>query len=129
VDPAFTRLGAAGLRRDLTFQGVISGNVYAQPLYIEGGPGGKAMIIAATESNNVYALDAANGTIIWQRHVGQPVSRINLPCGTSIRWGSPAPCSRSPSRTLFFDAMTTPDNGTTKKHLILCVERGRRNDQ
>jgi len=26
-----------------------------------------------TESNNVYALNAANGTIIWQRNVGAPV--------------------------------------------------------
>jgi len=91
VDPAFTRLGAAGLRLDLTFQGVISGNVYAQRSYIEGGPGGKAMIIAATESNNVYALDAANGTIIWQRHVGSRCRGSISRAGTSIRWGSPAP--------------------------------------
>ena len=38
------------------------GNVYAQPLYIEGGPSGKAMVIAVTESNNVYALDAVDGS-------------------------------------------------------------------
>lgn len=35
--------------------------VYAKPLYIEGGPGGRAMIIAVTESDNVYALDAPQG--------------------------------------------------------------------
>ena len=67
------------LTRDLNFDGTIVGNVYTQPLYIEGGPSGP-MIIAVTESNNVYALDAVNGTIIWQRNVGAPVpaSRSHL---------------------------------------------------
>src|SRR5437588_6042482 len=80
-DPAFTKAAAQALKRDLTFNGTISGNVYAQPLYIEGGPGGKSVVITVTESNNVYALDAADGTIIWQRHVGQPVARASLPRG------------------------------------------------
>ena len=37
IDSAFTPSGAANLARDLNFDGTISGNVYAQPLYIEGG--------------------------------------------------------------------------------------------
>ena len=119
VDPAFTAAAAAALKRDLAFGGSISGNVYAQPLYIEGGPGGKAMIIAVTESNNVYALDAADGSVIWQRHVGQPVPLASLPCGNISPLGiTGTPVVDLPSRTLLFDAMTTPDNGTTKKHLI-----------
>src|SRR4249920_150092 len=61
IDSAFTQSAAVNLTRDLNFDGTIVGNVYAQPLYIENGPGGKAMIIVATESNNVYALDAGNG--------------------------------------------------------------------
>src|SRR5215475_5982242 len=65
IDAAFTPAAAAGLTRDLNFDGTISGNVYAQPLYIEGGPGGP-MVIAVTESNNVYAVDATTGTPIWQ---------------------------------------------------------------
>src|SRR5437762_13136691 len=63
IDPAFMPSAAANLTRDLSFDGTISGNVYAQPLYIEGGSNGP-MIIAVTESNNVYALDAATGTVI-----------------------------------------------------------------
>jgi ABC-type amino acid transport substrate-binding protein len=80
IDSAFTRSAAANVRRDLNFNGTISGNVYAQPLYVEGGPGGRAKVIVATESNNVYALDAITGTIIWQRNVGAPVTS-GLPCG------------------------------------------------
>src|SRR5205809_7715189 len=82
IDPAFTQNAAASLTRDLSFNGTIVGNVYAQPLYIENGPGGAAMVIAVTESNNVYALDAATGAIIWQRNVGTPISS-GLPCGLS----------------------------------------------
>src|SRR5213079_1972520 len=66
IDAAFTPSAAANLTRDLSFNGTITGNVYAQPLYIEGGPNGP-MVIAVTESNNVYALDAATGLPIWSR--------------------------------------------------------------
>src|SRR5437899_5700034 len=79
IDPAFTPANAANLTRDLNFDGTIVGNVYAQPLYIEDGPNGP-MVIAVTESNNVYALDAANGNIIWQRNVGAPVPIADLHC-------------------------------------------------
>src|SRR6266542_6862469 len=71
IDPAFTPANAANLTRDLNFNGTISGNVYAQPLYVEGGSNGP-MIIAVTESNNVYALNATTGTVIWQQNVGTP---------------------------------------------------------
>src|SRR5438094_8411027 len=80
IDAGFTPSAAANLARDLNFDGTIVGNVYAQPLYIEGGPNGP-MIIAVTESNNVYALNATTGTVIWQRNLGTPVPRANLFCG------------------------------------------------
>jgi len=66
TDAAFTYTASANLVRDLNFKGGVIGNIYAQPLYIEGGPSGP-MIIAVTEANNVYALNATTGTIIWQR--------------------------------------------------------------
>src|SRR5712664_4713489 len=79
VDSAFTQSAAANLARDLNFDGTIVGDVYTQPLYIEGGPSGP-VIIAVTESNNVYALNATTGTIIWQRNVGAPVPAADLSC-------------------------------------------------
>src|SRR6266481_2226159 len=79
VDAAFTPSAAVNLTRDLTFDGSIIGNVYAQPLCIEGGPNGP-MVIAVTESNNIYALNATTGTVIWQRNLGPPVTS-GLPCG------------------------------------------------
>src|ERR1700756_2461193 len=79
VDSAFTQSAAANLARDLNFDGTIVGNVYAQPLYIEGGPNGP-MVIAVTESNNVYALNAVTGTVVWQQNVGTPVPGASLQC-------------------------------------------------
>src|SRR5437868_14587136 len=80
VDSAFTPGAAANLTRDLNFDGTIVGDVYAQPLYVDNGPGGRPAIIAVTESNNVYALDAVNGSISWQGNVGPPVPADDLNC-------------------------------------------------
>ena len=125
IDAAFTPAAAAGLTRDLNFDGTISGNVYAQPLYIEGGPSGP-MIIAVTESNNVYALNATTGTVIWQRNLGPPVTS-GLPCGNINPLGiTGTPVVDLASRSLFLDAMI---DGVTKKHFIysLNVDTGATN--
>ena len=117
IDSTFTPANAANLTRDLNFNGTISGNVYAQPLYIEGGPSGP-MIIAVTESNNVYALDATTGTVIWQRNIGPPVTS-GLPCGNISPLGiSGTPVVDLASRSLFIDAMI---DGATKKHFIFSL--------
>jgi hypothetical protein len=122
IDAAFTPAAVANLTRDLNFDGAIEGNVYAQPLYIEDGPDGKAMIIAVTESNNVYALDALDGSVIWERNVGAPVSAGDLICTKFDPMGiTGTPIVDLASRALFLDAMTTPDGGETKKHLIISL--------
>jgi cell division septation protein DedD len=122
IDSAFTQSDAANLTRDLNFNGTIVGSVYAQPLYIEGGPNGP-MIIAATQSNNVYALDAVDGTVIWQRNVGPPVPEADLGCPPKF---DPVGIVGTPvvdlaSRSLFLAAMTTPDGGNTIKHYIISL--------
>ena len=114
IDSAFTPAAAANLTRDLNFDGTIVGNVYAQPLYIDNGPGGRPTIIVATESNNVYALDAVNGSIIWRRNVGAPVLADDLPCANVGSMGiTGTPVVDLASRALFLNAMTTPDGGAT----------------
>jgi hypothetical protein len=118
IDPAFTPSAAANLTRDLGFNGSISGNVYAQPLYIEGGPNGP-MIIAVTESNNVYALNATTGLPIWSRtDIGPPVP--TTPCGGFNPTGiTGTPVVDLASRRLFFDALI---NGSTQKHFIYSLD-------
>ena len=121
IDSAFTQSAAANLTRDLNFDGTIVGNVYAQPLYIEGGPSGP-MIIAVTESNNVYALDAVNGSVIWQQNVGAPVPAAQISCTITGSMGIiSTPVVDLASRALFLDAMVTPDGGATIKHYIFSL--------
>src|SRR5207248_6601273 len=120
IDSAFTPEAAANLTRDLNFNGTISGNVYAQPLYVEGGPNGP-MIIAVTESNNIYALNATTGTVIWQRNLGEPVPLSSLPCGNIDPVGiTGTPVVDLTSRRLFFDALLV--NGGIIKHFIYSLD-------
>src|SRR5438552_3285344 len=126
IDAGFTPANAANLTRDLNFNGTISGNVYAQPLYIEGGPNGP-MIIAVTESNNVYALNATTGTVIWQRIDIGPAVTSGLPCGNINPAGTiGTPVVDLASRRLFFDALIA---GSPIKHFIysLNVDTGATN--
>jgi hypothetical protein len=115
IDSAFTPGNAANLVRDMGFNGTISGNVHAQPLYVEGGPNGP-MIIAVTASNNVYALHADTGTVIWSRTNIGPAVTSGLPCGNENPVGIiGTPVVDLASRSLFFDALIS---GSPIKHFI-----------
>src|SRR6185436_20602049 len=107
IDPAFTPTAAASLARDTNFNGTIVGNVYAQPLFVEGGPDNRAKVIAVTESNNVYALDAITGAIIWQRNVGTPAGSMGLISPVGI---TGTPVIDLASRSLFLMAVISGPN-------------------
>ena len=122
IDPAFTQSAAAKLTRDLNFDGTIVGNVYAQPLYLDDGPDGVPTVIVATESNNVYALDAVDGSILWERNVGAPVPAPDLTCSEVGSMGIiGTPVVDLASRALFLNAMVTPDGGATIRHYIISL--------
>jgi hypothetical protein len=118
IDAAFTPGNAANLTRDLNFTGTIVGNVHAQPLYIEGGPDGP-MVIVVTASNNVYALNADTGTVIWSRTDIGPTVTSGLPCGNENPVGIiGTPVVDLDSRSLFFDALIS---GNPIKHFIFSL--------
>ena len=118
IDAAFTPGNAANLTRDLNFNGTISGNVHAQPLYIEGGPNGP-MVIVVTASNNVYALNATAGTVIWSRTDIGPAVTSGLPCGNENPVGIiGTPVVDLGSRSLFFDALI---QGSPIKHFVFSL--------
>jgi hypothetical protein len=115
VDAAFTPTNAAILTRDMGFNGVVVGNVHAQPLYIEGGANGP-MVVVVTASNNVYALHADTGTPIWSRTDIGPAVTSGLPCGNENPVGIiGTPVVDLASRSLFFDALIS---GNPIKHFI-----------
>jgi outer membrane protein assembly factor BamB len=122
VDPAFTHQAAAAMHRDPTFTAITQGAAYAQPLYVDGGAAGGDRVVIATEENWVYALDAATGAAVWATPLAPPVPLRNLPCGDIDPLGvTGTPVIDAASRTLFLDAMTTPDGGTTKRHLLYAL--------
>ena len=77
------------------------------------------MIIAVTESNNVYALNATTGLPIWSRtDIGPPVP--TTPCGGFNPTGiTGTPVVDLNSRRVFFDALI---NGNPTKHFIYSLD-------
>jgi hypothetical protein len=128
TQPGFTRAAAAKLHLDTTFTAMMSGPTYAQPLYFEGGPGGKDLLIVATETNEVSAFDAANGSMVWRKMLGASSDAGGGPGGCGLGNISPLGITGTPvidaaSKTLFLDAMIADahqifalslDDGSTK---------------
>lgn len=53
----------------------LDGAIWGEPLVY--GP----YVYVATENDTIYAIDAENGSIAWENHVGTPVPSGELPCG------------------------------------------------
>ena len=125
TDGAFTRAAASKLRRDPKFSAKVSGPTYAQPLYFEGGPGGKDLVIVATERNEVTAFHAADGAIVWRKTLAPPASRSNLPCGNIPTLGvTGTPVIDAASRTLVVAAMTLEGGAAKHKIFALSIDDG-----
>jgi hypothetical protein len=125
IDTAMTPTAAAGVHALTGFMGMTSDGAYAQPLYVKSGPGGSEAYIIATETNHVTALDATTGAVLWDQGpttYGAAVTS-GLPCGDVSPLGiSGTPIIDPVAGAIYFDAMTTPDNNTTAKHLVYAVK-------
>lgn len=64
-----------GALRNRWVSPILDGDLYAQPLLV-----GSSVVIA-TENDSVYLLDASDGTVVWETHLGDPMSGSSLPCG------------------------------------------------
>jgi len=53
----------------------LNGEIYGEPLVDSGD------VFVATENDNVYALSATRGTVVWSRHLATAVPSSDLPCG------------------------------------------------
>src|ERR1051326_2594072 len=68
------------------------------------------------------AFDGGNGPVVGKRKGGEPVSADDLRCAKLDPIGiTGTPVADLASRALFFNAMITPDGGTTKKQLIFSL--------
>ena len=117
VVPSLTWVAAASMRPDTGFDGRVEGAVYAQPLYWRPPGASAGMLIVATESNTVQALDEATGRTIWRTVLGTPVPRSSMPCGNIEPLGiTGTPVIDPAGGALFLDAMV--DRGGRPAHLV-----------
>jgi hypothetical protein len=112
--PSLTWRSAGAVRRDQMFDGRVEGDIYGQPLYWRPQGAERCLIIAATESDFVYALDAATGRIMWRTTLGDPVARAALSCGNIVPLGiTGTPVIDAACGALYLDAMIN-DHGTPR---------------
>ena len=90
----------------------LDGAVYAEPLVVHG------QVIAVTERDSFYALNAQTGAIVWTRKVGNPVSLSTLPCGNINPLGiTGTPAYDATTNTLFAVAEVTGP-----KHVLFALD-------
>ena len=80
-DPNEAGLGPAAVSASdfgQLFSTAVDGQVYGQPLVVGG------TVIATTENNNVYGMNAATGAITWSRNVGPFWPASTLGCGDLV---------------------------------------------
>ncbi|MBV8450864.1 MAG: hypothetical protein JOZ29_01140, partial [Deltaproteobacteria bacterium] len=100
---------------DRTFDGRVSGHVYAQPLLTPAA--GHELLLVATENNIVDALDAGTGKLIWQRPLLPPVPLSRLPCGDIDPLGiTGTPVIDQSRGAIYFDSMALTSAGP--QHLV-----------
>jgi hypothetical protein len=123
--PGLTWQRARSLHLDQAFQPRISGNVYAQPLFWRPPGSTSGRLLVATEDNNVYALEATTGHLIWARSLGKPVSRSALRCGNIDPLGiTGTPVIDDATQSVYLDAAIADASGPRHRIFALSLKDG-----
>ena len=125
VVPGLTAEKARSLNLDRTFNALVAGHLYAQPLYWRASGSNTPMLLVATEDNIVQAFDAATGNELWRRSVGNPVRRSLLPCGNINPLGiTGTPVIDPSTEGIYFDAAVDRANGPRHEVFGLSLKDG-----
>jgi outer membrane protein assembly factor BamB len=112
------------LRLDLAFAPRFEGHLYAQPLYWKPPGRGTGVLIVASESNTVAAMDAASGKTLWSRSLGAPAALSAFPCGNIDPLGiTGTPVIDAASGTLYLDAMVADVVGPRHRLYALSLDK------
>jgi outer membrane protein assembly factor BamB len=115
-----TLSAASGVHRDTGFNASFSGHVYAQPLYWQPEGAKNGLIVVATESNSIYALNEATGATVWQNQLPASVPLAQLPCGNIDPMGiTGTPVIDPATATLYLNALTATANGP--RHMLYAL--------
>jgi outer membrane protein assembly factor BamB len=123
--PGLTWERARSVRADRQFRAKVSGDVYAQPLYWRAYGASSGMLLVATETNNVYALDAISGDELWARSLGAPVDRSLLRCGNISPLGiTGTPVIDESSGAIYLDADVEESSAPHHRVFALSLKDG-----
>jgi hypothetical protein len=128
VDAAITKSAAKTLVLDTNFNATITGSVWGQPLFVDGLGVKPDMVIVATGSNHVTALNGASGAVIWDENLGPPVSQPDLmSCGIGVNiYGVTAtPYIDLANRVVYVESLQQPaGQGITHRVFALSLDTG-----
>ena len=117
IVPSLNWQTVRAVHRVQDFDGHVEGHIYAQPLYWRAPGAGPSLVIAATESDLVFGLDADTGHVVWRTALGHPVRRSALPCGNIDPLGiTGTPVIDAGRGAVFLDAMV--DDRGRPRHLV-----------
>jgi len=118
VQPTFKQSALSTMSLDKAFDGTVSGDVWAQVLFYDKGPNNEPVVIAATANDQVTALDADTGAVVWQKTFGTPAGQSGAGCGNVQPLGiTGTPAIDPVSRTIFFDAAIGDANAISEHQI------------
>jgi outer membrane protein assembly factor BamB len=121
VVSGLTSAAAANMHLDPGFDGVVTGNVYAQPLFVKQAGSAVGQVIVATESNVVEALNANTGAVVWQTQLPAPAPRSALGCGNINPEGITGTPAIDPiAGAIYLDAAVLSTQGVVK-HMLYAL--------
>jgi outer membrane protein assembly factor BamB len=125
VMPELSWERARTLRLDAGFAPRFEGHLYAQPLYWKPPGAASGMVIVATESNTITAIDAATGNTMWTRSLGRPVPLSTFACGNIDPLGiTGTPVIDQAGGNLYLDAMIGDAVGARHRLFALSLKDG-----
>jgi outer membrane protein assembly factor BamB len=116
--PAMTEARVQAMAPAPLWRARVDGPVYAQPL-LWTAPDGRRLVIVATEQDEVAALDAASGRMVWRKTLGAPAPPSSLPCGDI----DPLGVTGTPvivGGVIYLDAMVR-EGGAAPRHLVFAL--------
>lgn len=117
VQPTLTKAAAAKMTFDSGFKATFKGNMYASPLYVADGPGGKAAFFAVSTDNIVAAFDASTGAELWSKALGTAPGAAGQGCFKGDPVGIlSTPVIDAESRTIYVAAAT--GTGMVERHEV-----------
>jgi len=123
--PELTWEHARALRLDPGFAPRFEGHLYAQPLYWRPPGGAAGVLIVASESNIVTAIDVASGNTVWTRALGRPAPLSAFGCGNIDPLGiTGTPVIDEAGATLYLDAMVADTGGPRHRIFALSLKDG-----